>query len=276
MTPDERTRQIIAGLRSAGVRQAAFFVTTGNLAKPGGEHGEEHIRAYVRAGHVIANHSDAHRHLSQMTPQEFSADLNRADSWLRGREGFRPWFRYPFLDEGYADTPKRDAGRSILAARGYWNGYITVDSQDWLIQNLASQALKNEQDVDQHALRDLYVNTAVDAANGADRIARHALGRSPIQVLLLHETDLAALYIVDLVEALRSKGWEIVTADRAYVDPIATQEPPTTFLRLGRVMALGELAGISREELFAAIVSEEDVERQFSTQVLRKPRTQPR
>jgi peptidoglycan-N-acetylglucosamine deacetylase len=272
MTPDERSRRIILGLRAAGVRQAAFFVTTGNLAKPDGVHGEEHIRAYVRAGHVIANHSDAHRHLSEMTAQEFSADLDRADARLRNREGFRRWFRYPFLDEGYEDAAKRDAARAVLAARGYRNGYITVDSQDWLVQDLAAQALKNRQQIDRNELRDLYVETVVDAADGADRIARRALGRSPVHVVLLHETDLAALYIGKLVKALRSKGWTIVSADEAYADPIAAKEPATTFLRLGRVMALGDVAGIPRKELFASIGAEGDVERRFKERVLRKGR----
>ncbi len=40
-----------------------------------------------------------------------------------------------------------------------------------------------------------------------------------------HETDIAALYIADLVKALRANGWEIVTADTAYADPLKTAAP---------------------------------------------------
>ncbi|MGT2514831.1 polysaccharide deacetylase family protein [Sphingomonas panni] len=36
LTPDERTERIIAGLRKAKVRQAAFFVVPGNLSAPDG------------------------------------------------------------------------------------------------------------------------------------------------------------------------------------------------------------------------------------------------
>src|SRR5688500_19554140 len=63
MTPDERTTALIAALDRAGVRQAAFFVTTGNLDQPFGSGGEARIAAYARAGHVIANHSHSHRWL---------------------------------------------------------------------------------------------------------------------------------------------------------------------------------------------------------------------
>lgn len=41
-------------------------------------------------------------------------------------------------------------------------------------------------------LRDLYVETHVESAEFADRLAEQALGRRPVQVMLLHETDLAA------------------------------------------------------------------------------------
>ena len=43
--------------------------------------------------------------------------------------------------------------------------------------------------------------------------------------MLLHETDIAALYIADLAKALRADGWEIVSADTAYADPLKTAAP---------------------------------------------------
>src|ERR1700755_3496375 len=46
-----------AALRRAGVAQAAFFVNPGNLQQPWGAGREAQIAAYVRAGHVIGNHS---------------------------------------------------------------------------------------------------------------------------------------------------------------------------------------------------------------------------
>jgi peptidoglycan/xylan/chitin deacetylase (PgdA/CDA1 family) len=57
LTPDERARELIAALRRGGVRQAGFFVATGNLERPAGAGGEARIAGYVAAGHVIANHS---------------------------------------------------------------------------------------------------------------------------------------------------------------------------------------------------------------------------
>lgn len=224
-TPDERTDRLIAGLKRAGVRQAAFFVTPGNLLEPDGAGGEQRIAAYVRAGHVIANHSFSHRHLSATPSEEYIADIDRAEAWLKDRNGRRPWFRFPFLNEGRADKGKRDAVRAALKARGLRNGYVTVDGADWNMEALTTSAAKAGKPIDMAALRDLYVETMVGAAEFNYALARRILGRSPAHVLLLHETDLAALFVTDLAAGLRKAGWTIVTADEAYRDPLGQAAP---------------------------------------------------
>jgi peptidoglycan/xylan/chitin deacetylase (PgdA/CDA1 family) len=224
-TPDERTRRLIAGLRAARVRQAAFFVNPGHLEQPFGTGGERRIASYVRAGHVIANHSFSHPALTAVTAEAYLADIDRAEDWLRGRPGRRPWFRFPYLNEGGRDHGRRDAVHAGLAARGLSNGYVTVDGSDWHIEQLTVEAVRAGRTIDREALRDLYVETHVEAAEFYDQLARRTIGRSPAHVLLLHETDIAALWIAELVTALRARGWEIVSADEAFADPIGTAMP---------------------------------------------------
>lgn len=65
---DERSIKLIAALDRAGVEQAGFFVTTGNLEEDFGRGGEDRIRAYVAAGRVIGNHSATHPCEPMSTP----------------------------------------------------------------------------------------------------------------------------------------------------------------------------------------------------------------
>ncbi len=229
LSPDERTARLIAALKRARVAQAAFFVTVGNLHVPDGAGGEKRIAAYAAAGHIVANHSFAHRSLSETPAADYLADIDRAEGWLRALAGHRPWFRYPYIDEGGPDKPRRDAVRAGLAARGLRNAYVTVDGWDWNMDALTIAAKRAGKPMNMAALRDLYVETMVGAAEHADDLARRTLGRSPAHVIMLHETDLAALFVADLVAGLRRAGWEIVTADEAYRDPLAnlTPDPPS-------------------------------------------------
>ena len=268
LTPDERTDRLIAALRRARVPQAAFFVTTGNLERDHGAGGERRITAYVAAGHVIANHSHRHLWATRTSVADYVADLDRAAAWLRGRPGYRPWFRFPFLDEGRDTRERRDALRTALARRGLSSGYVTVDSYDWYLEDLTRAAASAGQEIDRAALRRLYVDAIVGAADFSDRIAADALGRSPAHVLLLHETDLAALFIADAVAALRADGWEIVSADEAYRDPIAAIEPDSMFLGGGRVAGIANAGGRPRAELVPEWNEESYLARLFNERVL--------
>ena len=119
--------------------------------------------------------------------------------------------------------------RAALRARGLHNGYATVDGSDWYIETLTADAVAAGKKIDMAALRKLYVETMVGAADFADQLARKTWGRQPAQVIVLHETDIAALYIADLAAALRKHGWKIITADEAYADPIAKLAPEVPY-----------------------------------------------
>ena len=274
MTVEERTDRLIAALRRAGVRQAAFFINPEHLLEPFGRGGAARIGRYVRAGHVIANHSYSHPSLSRVGADAYLADIDRAAAWLQGRRGFRPWFRYPYLDEGTRGQPDmvlRDTVRAGLAQRHLQNGYITVDSYDWYLDSLASQARQAGQTLDMDALRDLYVQIVVEAAEFQDGTAREVLGRQPVQVVLMHETDLEALFFVDAVRALRAQGWQVATMDEAYADPIARTEPDVRFLGGGRVAALATAAGRAPPTLIPPLNEEANILAQFNARVLHQP-----
>ena len=223
LTEDERTTRLIDGLERTGVEQAAFFVTTGNLGQTTG--GAERIARYVAAGHVLANHTHSHPHLSEVSAEAYLADIDRAAAWLAQQPSNRRWMRYPYLDEGRDDRAKREAVRAGLAARGLSNGIVTIDASDWHYDDLAARAKAAGQPIDMAALGELWVESHVQSAEFSDDLARRVLGRSPAHVMLLHEADVTALYIADLVAALRANGWSIITADEAFADPLAKMLP---------------------------------------------------
>lgn len=238
LTPDERAGRIIAALRKAKVRQAAFFLNPGKLDTPDGQGGEARIAAYVAAGHVIANHTQTHRGMELLTASEFLADVDAAEAWLKDRPGRRPWMRFPYLNEGGRDTAKRDAVRAGLAARGLRNGYVTADGSDWFLDDLVIKATGEGKQLDMDKLRRLYVQMHLSSAEAQDDLARRVLGRSPAHVMLMHETDLAALFLPDLVAELRRHGWRIITADEAYRDALKSAFPDTANARGDLISAI--------------------------------------
>jgi peptidoglycan/xylan/chitin deacetylase (PgdA/CDA1 family) len=226
LTEDERTGKLIAVLRSRGVSQVALFLNPGRIDNgAAGRAAMRRIHAYVAAGNVLANHTWLHPHLSKVTAEEFLSQVDLAQAWLDKQPNNRRWLRFPFLDEGGPDKAKVAAIRAGLAARHIQNGYVTAESSDWNIEGLTIAAKKQGKAIDMAALRDLYVESHLQAADFADQLAVRTIGRSPAHIMLLHETDIAALFVGDLIDALRRDGWEVITPDLAYSDPIRLALP---------------------------------------------------
>jgi peptidoglycan-N-acetylglucosamine deacetylase len=234
----KRTANLIETLKRANVAQIAFFCNSVRMDAAG----TARIKAYADAGHLIANHSHTHADLDQVGVQNFLADIDTADRALRGLPNFRPWFRFPYLHEGKT-VEVRDALRSELKKRGLLSAYVTVDTFDWHMDRMFQDAVAAGKTIDFDRLRDAYVDLLSDSIEFYDEVAVKQLGRSPRHVLLLHENDLAALYLGDLVKRLRKTGWTIISPERAFQDPIASVEPDTLVLGDGRVIALANAKG---------------------------------
>lgn len=254
---EDRTSLLIRSLEKANIDGAMFFVATRNLDARG-EEGDARLRRYAEAGHLIANHSHRHASANRMSAANFLADVELAKNKLAEYPNNVPYFRFPFLDEG--DTPeKRDAVRRGLVALELHQGYVTVDNYDWYLQVLFDEAVRSERPLDLDAWRDSYVEILTAAVAHYESMAIDILGRSPAHVLLLHENDLAALFIDDLADALRADGWEVIPALEAYADPIAQSAPDTMLLGQGRVAALARIAGHPARTLRHAWESEAEL-----------------
>lgn len=238
LSREKRQKLLIAGLKKARVKQAVFFVNPAKLDETGNPPDEGSITRYAKAGHGLANHTDNHLKLGDVSADEYLARIDKAEAWLKGRKGYRPWFRFTYLDEGGRDKAKRDAVRAGLKARGLSNGYVTTEAVDWHMLNLWVEAVAAGKTVDRTALCSFYAQHHLAAAEFDDGLARRALSRSPAHVMLLHETDLAAYCIGDLVAALRGAGWTIITADKAYADPISQLQPDVPVAQGGLIEAI--------------------------------------
>jgi peptidoglycan/xylan/chitin deacetylase (PgdA/CDA1 family) len=253
-TGKERTQLLIGHLKKAKV-QAAFFCTTVYL----NPQGVERLRQYAAAGHLIANHTHSHQRIQRLKAGGYLEDVRRADSLLRPLLGFTPWFRYPFLDEGKT-LGARDSIRLGLQELGYANGYVTIDNYDYYLNHLLRKALEEKREVDYEALRSVYLEHVWNSIVFYEAVSQRALGRSAKHVLLLHENDLAARFLLDLIQLIRSKGWQIISPVEAYQDPIAQQVPDVLFNGQGRVAAIARAQGIPAAELVQESEDEQHLE----------------
>jgi peptidoglycan/xylan/chitin deacetylase (PgdA/CDA1 family) len=254
----ERTAALIASLEKGGIEGAIFFSNSERVDAAG----HQRLLAYQQAGHYIANHSHSHPFPHRVGLDAYVKDIHTADKILSAYDSFLSLYRFPFLDEG-RDEKMRDGIRGALAEMNYRHGYVTVDNYDWYMEHLFQRALEQGRSVDYTKLGELYVTLLLESVEFYDRIAQQVLGRSPRHVLLLHENDLAALYVADLARALQARGWTIIPGPQAYEDPIAEVVTDTLFNGQGRVAAIAETQGVARRDLVHEAEDEAWLEARF-------------
>jgi peptidoglycan-N-acetylglucosamine deacetylase len=218
------------------------------------------LKRYVQAGHLLANHTHSHTPVRQIGLRQYLEDIKKADNILRTKSGFMPWFRYPFLDEGRT-IAHRDSIRTTMKELGLTNGYVTVDNYDWYLNRLYNNALKAGKKVDILALKSLYIDHIWKSILYYDDIAKKTLNRSPKHVLLLHENDLSAMFIGDLIKHIRSNNWKIISPTEAYTDPIAAQIPDVLFNNQGRIGAIAFEKGMKPKDLVQESEDEQFLEK---------------
>lgn len=247
MSGEEKTNKIIKHLKDSGVADALFFVTTGNVTS---NLDRSRLLAYSNAGFHLAHHSHSHLSANKVDAKTYLNDFDTAHTALKQFNNVIKYHRFPYLHYGNS-AQKRKTIETHLRKNEYEIGYVTIDNFDWYINAKLLKAKELGLTVDYEKLGQLYVDTLWEGILFYDSLAKKHLKRSPKHVLLLHENELAALYLGKLIEHIHTNGWEVISPQEAYQDPIATSYDAElfTFNKQGRIAALINSKSIPKNEL---------------------------
>ena len=218
---EKRNRALLAALKAHSNLKAGAFIAARHVDS---ETGKSLVREWGRAGHLIANHTYSHWYYHNRTFEEFANDVMRAEAVLKDLPGFTKFFRFPMLKEGNT-LERRDKMRAFLKQRGYRMGYVTIDASDWYIDERLRTRLAANPQADLSGYKDFYLNHLWDRAVYYDNLSRKALGRSVKHTLLIHHNVLNELFLPDVLDMFKKKGWRLIDAANAFRDPIFSAAP---------------------------------------------------
>lgn len=177
-------------------------------------------------GHIIGNHSFAHRYFDGKDPDALMADILKCEALLTRYPGFRKLFRYPYLAEGKTGAG-RDAMRALLRQHGYRNAHVTIDTSDWYIDNRLKARLQADPKIPLEPYRRFYLDHIWQRATFYDGLAKALFGRSIDHTILLHHRLTTGLFLDDMLEMFSARGWRLVDAATAFGSPPFALEPNT-------------------------------------------------
>jgi len=182
--------------------------------------GKAILRAWAEAGHLVANHSYSHWDLNRddVTLEAYEADVVKGEALIRDLPGFTKRYRYPFLRGGNT-LAKRDGFYAFLVARGDAIGHVSIDTADYLLDERLRKRLEREPAAELAPYRDLYLKHLWACARFYDAWSREAFGREIPHVILMHSRLLNGLFLGDVIDFFRAKGWTWVDPTTAFADP---------------------------------------------------------
>ena len=221
-TAQERNQSILDTFSKHSIKAAAFVIGR-NVEH---QDGKALIAAWDKAGHLIGNHTYSHRefHAPEVELKAYEEDVLRAEGLLKEYAHFRKYLRFPMLKEG--DTlAKRDGMRTFMSENGYRNGHVTIDNSDWAIDQRLTARLKKEPNADLKPYRDFYLEHMWARAEYYDSLARRVAGRPVKHTILTHFNLLNGLFLNDVIEMLKGKGWQPIDAEDAFTDSVFLAQP---------------------------------------------------
>lgn len=183
--------------------------------------GRSTLRAWGEAGHLLANHSYSHWDLNrdEVTLAAYEVDALKGDALIRDLPGYTRLYRYPFLRAGNT-VAKRDGFYAFLKARGDAIGHVSIDTADWLVDERLRKRLEKDPKSDLAPYRELYLKHLWACARFYEAWSREVFGREIPHVILLHSRLLNGLFLGDVLDCFRAKGWSWIDPATAFADPV--------------------------------------------------------
>ena len=238
------TNQILVALKAEQVEAYGFLNAQWTERQPASAAA---LEAWAAAGQPLANHGFGHRHLSEMSAEEFEQELVKNEPALKRLSGGKvwKWFRYPFIDEG-ENAEKRAASRAVLAKHGYKIAAVTMDFSDWAWSAPYTRCKDAGDDAAIARLEAMYLQAAREGIAHYRALSQQTYGREIPYVLLLHVSAFEGRMLPRLLKLYRDEGFRFVTlaqaqSDPAYLDQNEPQRPAEPQGLEGKAMDRGPL-----------------------------------
>lgn len=194
---------------------------------------------------------------AKVTLARYQQEVLDCDRVIAALPGYQKWYRFTYLREG-KDKDKRDGMRSFLRQQGYRNGYVTLDTSDWRLNEKLVEVLAKDPQANLEPIRQAYLAHIRQRALAYRELAQRLQGRDIPQVLLLHHNLINALWLDDVIGQFRGMGWTIVAPAQAYADPVYRFMPERPGGSL--LLSMGRSLGLSPSELGLRLMDDGDFE----------------
>lgn len=188
---------------------ATGFVIAGNV-RP--EHWPM-LQKFKDAGLGIGNHTLSHVNARQVSTSAYIQQIDGADKLLEPWLTKPKYFRFPYLATGEGE--KKQSIKSYLDANHYHIAPITIDSKDFIFNQLLLSVSERERRQFLTVLKPCYLDFIWQQTLKAEEIVRQQSKNNKTHILLIHSNLLNAYVLPDIIALYREHGFNFVSLKQA-------------------------------------------------------------
>jgi peptidoglycan/xylan/chitin deacetylase (PgdA/CDA1 family) len=219
---------ILDGLKKYNVK-ATGFVVGANITEYADVLGQ-----WLNAGHFLGSMTYDNQDINEVTPSQFKEEVVKGVNEIEGMlDGFgqkKRYFRFPFHKYGTTARAKSDI-KDFIQSHGVVICPATIIPEDFIYNSTLAKLGKMPDSSRLIPLRDEYLNHVFDVIEQQEQIAEKLVGHSVKQIILLQVNRLNAIFLDDMLGALKDHGYKFITLDSALTDEVYSRSESYTGTR---------------------------------------------
>lgn len=171
------------------------------------------LQKFKEAGLGIGNHTLSHANARQMSADAYIHQIADADKLLLPLLTEPKYFRYPYLATGEGE--KKESIQHYLSSKNYRIAPITIDSQDFIFNQLLLSVSERERRNFLTVLKPCYLNFIWQQTLKAEESDRLNQKDHRSQILLIHANLLNAYVLPDIIDLYKEHGFTFISLEDA-------------------------------------------------------------
>lgn len=211
---------------------ATGFIIAGEVSR----HNWKILHKFRDVGLGLGNHTFSHSNLNKINADAYIKEIESADKTLASVLTKPKYFRYPYM--AMSGGAKKDKILQYLAEKEYQIAPITIDSKDFVFNQLLLDVPENQRRAFLKGLKNCYINFIWQQTLKAETRNQFAKKPDQAQILLIHANLLNAYVLPDIINLYKQNGFTFISLEEALktfnenTTLIAKNETPKTNLNI--------------------------------------------
>jgi peptidoglycan/xylan/chitin deacetylase (PgdA/CDA1 family) len=179
------------------------------------------LQQWTQRGFDLGNHFYSHPDLNALTVEQAEQEIVRGEATIvplmRAAGRKVEFLRFPFNHSG--DTKeKHDAIAAFIKSRGYRIAPCTIENSDWSFNAAYVKAKLRGDEPMEAKIRATYLEYTAEEIDYYSALDKQVFGYEPPHVMLLHDNQLNADTIKEVLELFKTRGYKFVSLSEAEKD----------------------------------------------------------